>query len=124
MKKKSPTGAMIRSLIFPGLGQWYNNKKIKAFLVFCAQSGLLANSIYLNQKYVTSSTEFERNFYINNRNLSVWWLVGTTLFSMADAFVDAHLADFDESPDLSNLIIHPTIMTGDPGIPVSFCFRF
>ena len=49
LKTKNPTGAMIRSLVFPGLGQWYNNKKFKALIVFGAETGLLANAIYLNQ---------------------------------------------------------------------------
>ncbi len=104
---KSPTGAMIRSLLIPGWGQFYNKKYFKAVLVFGAEVGLLANSIYLNQQYKASRTIAEREFYINNRNLSNWWLVGTILFSMADAFVDAHLSNFDESPDLSSNILLP-----------------
>ncbi|MDZ7262965.1 MAG: DUF5683 domain-containing protein [candidate division KSB1 bacterium] len=98
---KSPKGAMLRSLIFPGWGQWYNQKRLKAVVVFGTEIGLLANSIYLNQKCQASQTTLEREFYINNRNLSNWWLLGVVLFSMADAFVDAHLYRFDESPELS-----------------------
>lgn len=124
IKAKSPTGAMIRSLIFPGMGQWYNNKKLKALVVFCGQTGLLINSIYLNQKLVKSSEYWEREFYINNRNISVWWLVGVTLFSMTDAFVDAHLTDFDESPNLSFLQIKPIVSQRDVGFKVSLCFNF
>ncbi|MDZ7261556.1 MAG: DUF5683 domain-containing protein [candidate division KSB1 bacterium] len=100
-KDRSPTGAMLRSLAFPGWGQWYNGKKFKALIAFGAESALLANAIYLNQKVVASTGWEEREFYINNRNLSVWWLLGTILLSMADAYVDAQLANFDESPDLS-----------------------
>ncbi len=121
---KSPTGAMLRSLIFPGLGQWYNGKKLKAVVVFLGQTGLLANSIYLNQQLVKSHTDYEREFYINNRNLSVWWLVGVTLFSMADAYVDAQLSDFDESPDLSQIQIQPFVWKNSPGIVFSVCYRF
>lgn len=106
-KIKSPTGALIRSLVFPGLGQWYNGKKLKAVAVFLGETGLLANAIYLNQKLVKSKTEYEREYYINNRNLSVWWLIGVMLYSAADAYVDAHLSDFDESPDLSTFKIEP-----------------
>lgn len=98
---KSPKGAMLRSMIFPGWGQWYNQKRLKAVVVFGAEVGLLTNSIYLNQKCQASQTTLEREFYINNRNLSNWWLLGVILFSMADAFVDAHLYHFDESPELS-----------------------
>ena len=121
---KNPTGAMIRSLVFPGLGQWYNNKKFKALIVFCAESGLLANAIYLNQQLVKSTEDWERNFYIENRNISVWWLVGVILFSVTDAFVDAHLADFDESPILSSLKFQPITGTRNAGFEVSLCFNF
>jgi len=124
-KYKSPTGAMVRSLLFPGWGQWYNNKKLKALVVFGAETGLLINSIYLNQKVVQSQTDYEKEFYINNRNLSVWWLVGVTLFSMADAFVDAHLADFDESPDLSFLKVDIDVINHDqPVVRIGVCYRF
>lgn len=134
---KSPTGAMIRSLVVPGWGQWYNNKKLKAFVVFGAEVGLLINSIYLNQKYRewdrkfrASEPGFEQNiiianreFYINNRNTSTWWLVGVVLFSIADAFVDAHLSNFDESADLAFLQIAPVGDAHAAGIRLSFCFR-
>jgi len=124
IKAKSPTGAMIRSMLVPGLGQWYNNKKLKSLIVFCGQTGLLINAVYLNQKLVKSTEYLEREFYINNRNLSVWWLVGVTLFSMTDAFVDAHLTDFDESPNLSLLRIKPIVSQRDAGFKVSLCFNF
>lgn len=116
---KSPTGAMIRSIIIPGWGQWYNQKKFKALLIFGTEVGLLSNSIYLNQKYRASTTDWDREFYINNRNLSTWWLVGTILFSVADAFVDAHLFKFDESTDLSSRIISPSMNDRYSGLLVS-----
>lgn len=121
---KSPTGAMIRSLLIPGWGQLYNKKYFKAALVFGAEVGLLANSIYLNQKYKASQTPAEREFYINNRNLSNWWLVGTILFSMADAFVDAHLANFDEGPDLSSKLLPPCSDGKDMVIGLSVRINF
>lgn len=101
VKFKSPRTAMIRSLIFPGMGQGYNGKEFKALVFFCAEFGLLFNSIYLNQLYKRSTDEYVREFYIENRNLSTWWLVGVVLFSMLDAYVDAYLYNFDESPNLS-----------------------
>jgi hypothetical protein len=124
VSSKSPTGAMIRSLIFPGWGQLYNKKYFKAILAFGAEIGLLTNSIYLNQKYKASDTELEREFYINNRNLSNWWLVGVILFSMADAFVDAHLSDFDESANLTSLKISPISSGNTLGFQLSVCFNF
>lgn len=98
---KSPRKAMLCSALFPGMGQLYNGKKFKALVFFCTEFGLMSNSIYLNQKYVSSTNELDRDFYLNNRNLSTWYLIGAVLFSSIDAFVDAHLSDFDESSDLS-----------------------
>ncbi len=121
---KSPTGAMIRSLVIPGWGQFYNKKYFKAILVFGAEFGLLANSIYLNQQCQASDTNDEREFYINNRNLSNWWLLGVILLSMTDAFVDAHMSDFDENPDLSFLRMTPFGTDGHIGIQFSVGINF
>lgn len=135
---KSPTGAMLRSLVFPGWGQFYNNKKLKALLIFGTEFGLLANSIYLNQKYQEWNQKYKdsepgyeqniilanREFYINNRNSSTWWLVGVILFSIADAFVDAHLSDFDESTNLSAIDISPVRGGRDLGIKLAMNVRF
>ena len=40
-------------------------------------------------------------FYLNDRNKLLWWLLWFELFNITDAYVDAALADFDDSPDLS-----------------------
>jgi len=100
---KNPTGAMLRSLAFPGWGQWYNGKRVKAVIVFGAEAGIIANTIYQNQKVQDSKSEVEREFYLENRRLSNWWLAGVILLSMIDAYVDAHLYDFDESPALGEV---------------------
>lgn len=99
-KTKNPTGAMLRSIIFPGWGQWYNEKRFKAVLVFGVEVGIVANTIRQNQKVQASKSDLEREFYLENRRLSNWWLAGVILLSMIDAYVDAHLYEFDESPDL------------------------
>ena len=102
-KTKNPTGAMLRSIAFPGWGQWYNGKRFKAVIVFGAEAGIIVNTIYQNQKVQKSKSKFERDFYLENRRLSNWWLAGAILLSMIDAYVDAHLYDFDESPELGNV---------------------
>ena len=97
---KSPEGAMLRSLVFPGWGQWYNGKKFKAVLVFATEAGIVTNSILQNQYVQQSTSDLEREYYIDNRNLSNWVLAAAILISMLDAYVDAHLYKFDESPEL------------------------
>ncbi len=101
---KNPTGAMIRSMIFPGWGQWYNGKKWKAALVFAVEMGLVANAIRLNQKVVRSASEAERQFWQDQRNLQFWLLLAAKILSGLDAYIDAHLADFDESPTVVSVV--------------------
>jgi len=98
---KSTKTAMIRSALLPGWGQWYNGKKLKALFVFGVEAGLMANAIYFNQKFVASKTEYEREFYYNNKSLYLWWFGAVYLLNILDAFVDAYLSDFDVSEDLS-----------------------
>jgi hypothetical protein len=100
-KSKSPRGAMLRSLIIPGWGQFYNGKWFKGILVGGAELGLITNAVILNQYAARSTTLMEREFYQNNRNLSFWWLGAVILYSIGDAFVDAHLYKFDEAPNLT-----------------------
>jgi hypothetical protein len=98
---KSPTGAMLRSLALPGWGQFYNEQWIKGICVAGTELGIIANAIVQNHYAANANTDAERDFYRENRNLSYWWLAGTILLSMADAYVDAHLYGFDESTELS-----------------------
>jgi hypothetical protein len=101
---------MLRSLAFPGWGQFYNGKYLKATLVFGTEAGLIATAVYWNQKAVRATDRDVQLFYQNNRNTANWWLAGTILLSMIDAYVDAHLSDFDESPKLSLVSPEPAII--------------
>lgn len=121
---KSPTGAMLRSLAVPGWGQWYNGKKFKAVLAAGGELGLVVDAIWLNQLAVRSSNEYDRLYYQDNRSLAIWWLAGVILYSMADAYVDAHLFKFDESPALSMqpAAVSPNRSAAYMGITVSINF--
>jgi hypothetical protein len=111
LKEKSPTGAMIRAALFPGLGQFYNRQIIKGLVVIGGELALLGNVIYYHQKAVKSNTDWEYDFYLDYKTQYIWWLVAVHLISMLDAFVDAHLWDFDAGPDLSvGGMIHPNGM--------------
>jgi len=95
---------MLRSIFVPGLGQFYNGKWFKGILIAGTEIGLITNAIVLNKWANEAQTDDERYFYLDNRNLSFWLLGATILYSMADAYVDAHLYNFDDSPDLSLFI--------------------
>jgi Family of unknown function (DUF5683) len=123
----NPRKAALFSLLLPGAGQAYNRKYWKIPLVY----GLLGGLGYLeyqnivqfrdirdtyrarvdedpttipNPKYDRwSDATLKSNRDIAQRNLEVSSLIlaGGYLLSVADAFVDAHLATFDVSDDLS-----------------------
>jgi len=84
-----------------------------------AEIGLVTNAIVLNQWANTAATEEERLYYLDNRNLSFWILGAVILYSMADAYVDAALFDFDESPELS----FDVLPQRDPGGGIAGTYR-
>ncbi|MGH7493986.1 MAG: DUF5683 domain-containing protein [bacterium] len=100
IKKKNPTGAAFRSLAIPGWGQYYNGQKIKAALAMAAEVGEIGTAIYWDMRAKKASTPEEKFIYQDYRNQAYWFLAGTILLSMLDAYVDGQLADFDESPSL------------------------
>lgn len=99
-KKKNPTGAAFRSLAIPGWGQYYNGQKIKAALAMAAEIGEIGTAIYWNRRAQQVSDPQEKFIYQDYRNQALWFLAGTIILSMLDAYVDGHLADFDEGPSL------------------------
>ncbi len=101
VRKKSPNGAMLRSLLFPGWGQLYNNQKTKAILVVAAQGTLIAIAVHHhNRAKENVANPDEHEFYIDKRNQTFWFMGGVTLLSMLDAYIDAYLYDFDAGPEL------------------------
>ena len=113
----SPKGAMIRSILLPGWGQWYNKKKIKAGIFFLAETGIIGGAVYWDREAKNTTNILYRDFAIDNRNLAFWYLGGFILISMADAFVDAHLSGFDVSPELG-------ILPGDQGVKIAVKYSF
>lgn len=88
----SPTGALLRSAAFPGWGQYYNRKPVKGAILLLLEAGLLtAVLLEREQPPLTGLTP------IGNRLL--FGLIGVHIYGMTDAYVDAHLADFD-TPDV------------------------
>jgi hypothetical protein len=109
-KSKSPTGALLRSLVIPGWGQLYNEQYLKAAIAFGIETSLALSASYQNDqvhRYEKKGESDAAKFYRNDRNRLIWWLAGFALFSMGDAYVDAHLFNYDISPNLS-LDITPT----------------
>jgi len=60
-------------------------------------------------EWLKSSFRRKRDFYRRNRDLSIIGAVALYAVCMIDAYVDAHLFDFDMSPDLS-MRVEPVVM--------------
>ena len=103
-KSHSPSGAMWRSLAFPGWGQLYNGKYLKAAIIAGGEFSLIYGIWIQEQRRKDAKKagdDYAANFYRDDRQRLTWWLTGLILYSMADAYVDAHLLDFDIDKDLS-----------------------
>jgi hypothetical protein len=109
--KKSPTGALLRSVVFPGGGQFYTHKTLKGLVVFGTETTFItlaaiewsrANTHkknFQNADYPYSDRlwEFDQyQFYEDRRNLFLWITAGVVFLSMFDAYVDAQLYNFDQ----------------------------
>jgi hypothetical protein len=132
IKKHSPKKAVIFALTLPGAGQIYNKKYWKLPIVYAGFGGLgylaLTNGIKYNcyrKSYLamvdddpfsintcdpslsTSEMKILRNSYLQNFENSLLGLAGFYILTVVDAFVDAHLMNFDISNDLS-ISVKPT----------------
>lgn len=98
--KKNPNGAVLRSLLVPGWGQYYNGQKWKAALVCAAEVSEVGVAIFWHRESKRVNDARYKLIYEDYRNAAYWFLAGTIVLSMLDAYVDAQLSDFDESPEL------------------------
>jgi len=100
----TPRGALLRSLVFPGWGQWYNGKKIKSAVIFSAEAGCIAGFCIQYSRMQKSSSDAEREFYRDDRNKFVWWFAGIVIYSMLDSYIDAYLKNFKKDMDIN--VVH------------------
>lgn len=144
-KYPNPRAAALLAIV-PGGGQAYNKKWWKIPLVYGALGGMSWWAISTNQQYVAlrdnykwvvdedpntnpfeepytfmSSSQLKgyRDIYRNYTEKRFLWLGITYLLSITDAFVDAHLARFDVSDDLSLKVV-PAIQSGGGGFGPAF----
>ena len=98
------------SMVLPGWGQVANGHPVKGAFCFAAGAGLLgsvfiegrrahlslerARASTTNAEYLQHYDAYSRHF--NRREDRALWAVFFWLYAMIDAYVDAHLAGFDE----------------------------
>ena len=131
--QKSPAMAIAYTALFPGLGQIYVESYWKAPIAagaalffayqiasyhstFTEKSNLYDNLI--SQGFTRSDPRVqlairEKEFYNNARDLNGLWLLGIYGIAAVDAYVGAHMLEFDVSDNLSfNLLPDPINQSG------------
>lgn len=105
----NPTHAMLYSAFIPGGGQIYNKAYVKAGVVIGMQSYLIGTALYHDAKlddfkdkassssdaYLKEHYRQRADEYKEKRTSDIWWIGITAALSVIDAYVDAHLADFE-----------------------------
>ena len=114
--RKSPTTAVLLSAVLPGAGQFYNESYWKIPIIgglvgYFGYEYFRNNNLYKDYRdeYAASQTELNpngdlnlktlREFYRDQRDDFVWYFLIIYVVNMVDAYVDAHLFDFDVSDD-------------------------
>jgi hypothetical protein len=104
---KSPLGAVLRSAVIPGWGQFYNESYLKIPVIWglgfwFGYEWKWNNDQYIfyRNKYSATHDEFyrlNRTFYRDQRDLFTIYMVILYIANLIDAYVDANLFDFDVS---------------------------
>lgn len=132
---EGPSGAaaMAASAVYPGLGQLLNGKEHKSAVLSAVEVLLVAGLLVEDRRTRNALRLYEQtgdedyfddySEHYDRRQTLVWWVVIAALYGLTDAYVDAHLADFEVAPAGS----------GDPfsagteygaGLRVSLAVRF
>lgn len=94
---KSAWGAVLRSAILPGCGQFYNESYWKIPVIW-GFFGYLGYEWKINNDNMNNDV-VNRNFYRDQRDLFAIYLGLAYLLNLVDAYVDAHLFDLDINKD-------------------------
>ncbi|MBN2184413.1 MAG: hypothetical protein JW746_03710 [Candidatus Krumholzibacteriota bacterium] len=121
-RKKNPKIAMLSALVFPGLGQIYNEKPFKAMVAMGFEVFYLANILHnyrMEQREIEIRDSYPKYIYIEGdepiqilnypwrehnawaeeyreRQVDfIWWSAGCILVEVLDAYVDSHLHDMN-----------------------------
>lgn len=90
----SAHGALLRSAVLPGWGQYYNGRPVKG-LFFSAASATALTAVVVEHRRIRSApTPEEHQDRTARRNSRLLYFVVSVALAATDAYVDAHLADF------------------------------
>lgn len=121
LPQKSPTGALLRSLLVPGWGQLYVGAYWKAPIFFLGTAAAAYFTVANHRLYLRYQRELEdayarsasawdiatlrayRTFAVQQRDLALAFWIGTYVLAAIDAYVGAELSSFDVSDRLTLL---------------------
>ena len=81
----------------------------------------------IDMEYLKKTLKSRKDFFRRNRVLCIISMVGLYLIAIVDAYVDASLATFDISPDLSMKVrpsVMPQALTSKPAMGVAWAINF
>lgn len=95
---KDPKIALKKSITFPGMGQIYNDQKIKGYSLMAAEIFSLwsFNENRKKHKNYSESDAKSQDYYLRERNRFAWMAIGLYFYGILDSVVEAHLDNFDE----------------------------
>lgn len=115
---RNPTTAVLLSIV-PGGGQLYNKQYWKIPLFTGAAAFFIYRVIHFhnlfqeqaalaeaarNDPFKYSFLKQQREFYRDERDLNAAYFLGVEILNMIDAYVGAHMFDFDVSDDMTSRI--------------------
>jgi hypothetical protein len=109
-REASPFWASARSLAFPAWGQLHNGSEKKAVVLFALQTYLLGRVFTVDRRAgfyrermndappAWDAADLERRYedLRDTRRDLVWWSSLLALYSVIDAYVDAHMVGFTD----------------------------
>jgi hypothetical protein len=115
--KKSPTKAVLFSAVLPGAGQFYNQSYWKIPIIaglvgYFGYEYFRQNNLYKDKRdeYIATQTPENpsgdlnlkalREFYRGQRDDFVWYFTIVYVLNLVDAYIDAHLFDFDVKDEM------------------------
>ncbi|MBN2460414.1 MAG: hypothetical protein JXB60_02310 [Candidatus Cloacimonetes bacterium] len=103
---KKPFQAAALSFFIPGAGQIYNESYLKFGIVCALESTMIGLTVYHHvraedyyDRYLQSGSDRDYDRYLDyyyKRQNDLWWTGVVIFFSTIDAFVDAHLYNFEK----------------------------
>ena len=90
----SAHGALLRSVVLPGWGQFYNGRPVKGLLFGAASATALTSVVVEHRRINSAPTPEEHQDRTARRNSRLLYFALSVALAAIDAYVDAHLADF------------------------------